>query len=135
MAIFTIDPKCLNDLISAGFAMDSQTLTIQTLDKHRRRLLASVVSRRSTSKRQRCKFKEEWKETYLMWPNESEGYMTCILCSEKLTSFKASTITRHIERKHKQSRHFTPDKRQRLISTFQRGLLRQQQLLKKATYS
>ena len=59
--------------------------------------------------------------------------MTCILCSEKLTSFKASTITRHIERKHKQSRDFTPDKRQRLISTFQRGLLRQQQLLKKAT--
>ena len=38
-----------------------------------------------------------------MWPNESEGYMTCILCSEKLTSFKVSTITRHIERKHKQS--------------------------------
>ena len=74
-----------------------------------------VVSRRSTSKR---KFKEEWKEAYLMWPNESEGYMTCILCSEKLTSFKASTITKHIERKHKQSRHFTPDKRQRLISTF-----------------
>ena len=68
-----------------------------------------------------------------MWPNESEGYMTCILCSEKLTSFKVSTIARHIERKHKQSRHFTPGKRQRLISTFQRALLRQQQLLKKAT--
>ena len=68
-----------------------------------------------------------------MWPNESEGYMTCILCSEKLTSFKVSTIARHIERKHKQSRHFTPAKRQRLFSTFQRALLRQQQLLKKAT--
>ena len=47
-----------------------------------------VVTSRSAPKRQRYKFKEQWKEAY---PNESEGYMTCILCSEKLTSFKVLT--------------------------------------------
>ena len=111
--------KCLNDLVSSGFGIDSQTLAIQTEQTTPPlSITATGVASRSALKRQRCKFKEEWKETYLMWPNESEGYMTCILCSEKLTSFKASTITRHIERKHKRSLHFTPDKRQRLISTF-----------------
>ena len=94
--------------------------------------VSETSSSDTASRKQRCKFRKEWKETYLMWPNESEGFMTCILCSEKLTSFKVSTITRHIERKHKQSLQYTPARRQRLISTFQRGLLRQQALLKKA---
>ena len=29
--------KCLNDLVSSGFGIDSQTLTIQTLNKQHRR--------------------------------------------------------------------------------------------------
>ena len=57
--------------------------------------------------------------------------MTFILCSEKFTSFKVSR--RHIDRKHRQNVNYTPAKRQRLISTFQKGLIRQQQILKKAT--
>ena len=58
-----------------------------------------------------------------MWPNEFEGYMTCILCSEKLTSFKVSTITRHIDNR---SVNYNPAKRQRV-------LVKPQEMLKKAT--
>ena len=54
--------------------------------------------KRTYGKNRSTKFKKEWKEAYLMWPNESEDFMTCVVCSEKLTSFKVSTITRHIEK-------------------------------------
>ena len=83
-------------------------------------------------KNRSTKFKEEWKETYLMWPNESEDFMTCVVCSEKLTSFKVSTITRHIERKHKTSMHYAPAKKQWLVSSFQKSLAKQQLVLRKA---
>ena len=66
---------------------------------------SSAVSETSSSdtasRKQSYIFRKEWKETYLMWPNELEGFMTFILCSEKLTSFKVSTITRHKKRKKK----------------------------------
>ena len=58
--------------------------------------------------------------------------MTCIVGSEKLTSFKVSTITRHIDRKHKTSKHYHPAKMQRLISSFQNSLAKQQLVMRKA---
>ena len=98
--------------------------------------LASSSSSSQVSKTLAChdksKFKENWKEKYLMWPNEAEGYMTCIVYSEKLTSFKVSTMTRHIDRKHKGSKHYLSSKKQRLITSFVKSLTKQQQTLRKA---
>ena len=91
----------------------------------------SANSQGKPLKRSSIKFQNDWKEAYLMWPNE-EVFMTCIVCSEKLTSFKVSTIIRHINRKHKASRCYTLAKKQRLISCFQKNLAKQQIVMKKS---
>lgn len=92
----------------------------------------SIDIQSSCKAKKSAKYKEHWKERYLVWQNEAEGFMTCIVCSENLTSYKVSTLTRHIDRKHKYSKHYSPSKKQRLISNFQKSLAKQQQTLKKS---
>ena len=67
-----------------------------------------------------------------MWPDKSSKFMTCIVCLEKLTSFKLSTIKRHIERKHNTSMQYDLSKRRQLVADFVSNLSRQQSLMKKA---
>ena len=80
----------------------------------------SSSSRQTSSSKSGCKarnYKGHWKERYLVCQNEA---------------YKVSTLTRHIDRKHRYSKHYSPSKKQRLISNFEKSLAKQQQTLKKA---
>ena len=83
-------------------------------------------------------FKPEWKCQYLMWPagGQRDGVfdeMIYILCLDKMKA-KATTASRHLDRKHPSSKSFSKDKIARLLKQFEHGRSKQQDLMRQATY-
>ena len=94
----------------------------------------SVGSQPPSRKRRRSclgkpTFNPVWKEEYLMWPVISSKFMTCIICLEKLTSFKLSTKMKE----NKSILQYDYNKKKRLVAKFENDLSKQQSLMKKAT--
>ena len=70
-----------------------------------------------------------------MWPDASFRFMTCIYCSQQLTSFKISTIKHYIEHIHSQSLNLHGNKTAKVVKFISKQSSYQatRSMMKKAT--